>query len=401
MGHKTTLAVLPALKARITPSGGIVLTQKFVDGMQKYVEYWDGPVAAFMEPAHVPTSNLDEIEIDPAKLSFTLEVVPFADPQLGQLLAGHQLVLASVSSRQNHLGALCRSSGVPCVYVAEFSLQTRLQAVRSEVKNPLISLRRQFWEFNQERRYRRAIGLSSGIQCNGTPTFEAYRSINPSPFLYFDTRVSEDMLVTASDLAERAGTAKQGNPLRLLFSGRLIAMKGADDLARVAADLRRLGMSFEMIICGGGALEPQIKADIERHGLGDRVKLAGILDFKTELVPLTKKWADLFVCCHRTGDPSCTYLEVMACGVPIVGYANEAFQGIVRESRAGWLVPMNQPRRVAEKIAELSNDRALLLDTSNRAIEFSRRHTFEQTFKARIEHMQSCSAPTKARLVTH
>jgi colanic acid/amylovoran biosynthesis glycosyltransferase len=399
MDPNTTLAVVPSLTARAVPNGGVVLTKKFINGMRKYVEYWDGPVAAFMEPAHVPTSNLDEIEINPAKLPFTLKIVRFDDPNFGQLLAKHRLVLGSVSHRQNHLEALCRSSGLPCVYVAEFSLKTRLQVIRSEVTNPVISLRRQFWDFNQERRQRRAIRLSSGIQCNGTPTFEAYRLINPSPLLFFDTRVSEDMLVADSELTERAKALTQGSPLRLMFSGRLIAMKGADELVLVAAELRRLGVSFDMMICGGGVLEPKIRADIERHGLSECIKLTGILEFEKELVPLTKKWTDLFVCCHRTGDPSGTYLDVMGCGVPIVGYDNEAFRGMIRESSAGWLVPMNQPKQVAEKIAELNKDRAMLLDASKRAIEFARLHTFERTFKARIEHMKSCSAPTKPRPV--
>jgi len=399
MDHSTTLAVLPSLSARITRSGGVVLTEKFIDGMQKYLEHWNGPVTAFMEPTHVPSSNLDEVETDPAKLPFKLEVVSFADSKLGQLVAGHRLALGSVSYRQNHLGALCRSIGVPCVYIAEYSLKARFQVVQSAVRNPLISLRRHWWEFNQERRHRRAIRLASGIQCNGMPTFEAYRWINPSPFLFFDTRVTEDMLITEGELAERAEALKRGDPLRLLFSGRLILMKGADHLVQVAAELRRLGVPFEMTICGGGVLEPRMRADVQRLGLGDCVKLAGILDFKAKLVPLTKHHTDLFVCCHRSGDPSCTYLEVMSCGVPIVGYDNEAFQGIVHESGVGWLGPMNRPERIAEKIAELAKDRAGLLDASRRAMEFGRRHTFDRTFKARIEHMKSCSALTAARPV--
>ena len=189
---------------------------------------------------------------------------------------------------------------------------------------------------------------------------------------------------------------KRGDPLRLFFSGRLAPMKGADHLVQVAAELRRLGVPFGMTICGGGELEARIRTDIERLGLGDCVKLAGILDFKDELVPLTKHETDLFICCHRTGDPSCTYLEVMSCGVPIVGYDNEAFRGIVRESGVGWLAPMDRPETVAGKIAELSRDRAGLLDASRRAAEFGRRHTFEQTFRARIEHMRSCSAGARA-----
>jgi colanic acid/amylovoran biosynthesis glycosyltransferase len=396
MEHSASLAVLPQLRARITPNGGVILTQKFIDGMEKYAEYWDGPVTAFMEPTEVASSNLDEVESDRAKLPFKVEVVSFADPKLTQLLASHRLVLGSVCYEQNGLADLCRSIGVPCIYVAEYSLKTRFQIVHSDVTNPVISLRRQWWEFGQERRRRRAIRVASGIQCNGTPTFDAYRSINANPLLFFDSRVTEDMVIDEASLVERAEAVNPGAPLRLLFSGRFIPMKGVDHLVPVAANLRRLGVSFEMTICGGGELEPRIKADIERLMLGDCVKLAGVLDFKTELIPLTKHSADLFICCHRTGDPSCTYLEAMSCGVPIVGYDNEAFRGIVRESAVGWLAPMNRPEQVAETIAKLSKDRAVLLDAGSQAAEFGRRHTFERTFKARIEHMNSCSAPTKA-----
>ena len=199
--QEATLVVLPAMSVRIAPNDGVVLSRKFIDGMGKYLEYWDGPVAAFIEPSSGPSWNLDDIEVDPASLPFHLRVVSFDDPKLGQFLAGHRLVLGFVHCRQNHLGMLCQSVGVPCVHVAEYTLKTRLQVVRSEVRNPVISLRRHWWEFNQERRQRMAIQRASGIQCNGTPTFEAYRSINPNPFLFFDTRITEDMLITEDELA--------------------------------------------------------------------------------------------------------------------------------------------------------------------------------------------------------
>ncbi len=391
MYRPTALAVLPSLPVRVVDGKRVVMTRKFIDGMEKYCDLWGGPVSVFMEPTGDPTSNLDEEEVERAKLPFRLEVVSFDDPKLGEILAGHRLALGTLYCRENHLSRVCRSVGVPCVYVAEYSLKTRWQVIRSHVKNPAISLRRHYWELGQERRHRAAVRLASGVQCNGTPTFDAYREINPRPFLYFDTRVDEAMLITDVELEERLAEVRRGDPLRLLFSGRLIAMKGADHLVRVADELRRLGVAFELTICGGGALESAIRAEVGRLGLGDRVKLAGVLHFKSELVPMTKRRADLFVCCHRTGDPACTYLEVMSCGVPIIGYDNEAFAGVVRESGVGWTAPMNRPDRIAAKIAELAVDRASLLDASRRAVEFSRHHTFDQTFRARIDHLKACS----------
>jgi len=393
-----TLAVLPELKVKVGPNGTLTLTQKFIDGMLEYSKYWNGPVTALMEPSVDRSWNLDEVEIDPGQLPFKVEVTSYDDPGLGRILSGYRAILGSVSYRQNHLSKLCQSISVPCVYVSENTLRTHWQVTWAETKNRLVCLRRMWWHSNQERLFRRAIRSASGIQCNGTPTYESYRAINPRPLLFFDTRVTEDMLVSDPELEERTGQLMQGGPIRLLFSGRLALMKGADHLVRVASELRRLGVAFEFTICGEGPREPQIRADIERMGLRDCTRLAGVLDFKTQLVPLTKRQADLFVCCHRQGDPSCTYLEVMSCGVPIVGYANEAFQGIVSHSGTGWLVPMNRPGKVAQRIAELSANRSALVEAARKARDFGRQHTFERTFRSRIEHIEFCAAPDRVRV---
>ena len=144
-------------------------------------------------------------------------------------------------------------------------------------------------------------------------------------------------------------------------------MKGADHLLGVARHLRRRGVNFRMSICGAGDLEKSMTRSIERDGLKGHVVMKGVLDFETELVPFVKHETDLFVCCHRQGDPSCTYLETMSCGVPIVGYDNEAFRGIVELSRSGWLVPMNRPNLVAAEIARLSRNQEEIMDHASLA----------------------------------
>jgi glycosyltransferase involved in cell wall biosynthesis len=136
---------------------------------------------------------------------------------------------------------------------------------------------------------------------------------------------------------------------------------------------------------------------ITTDGLGDYVKMMGVPDFKTDFFPFVKANIDLFICCHRQGDPSCTYIETMSCGVPIVGYANEAFMGIVEQSKAGWLVEMNQPKLLARKVAELNRNREEIKAMSFKAIAFARLHTFEQTYEARISHMKEIAMSKKQK----
>jgi colanic acid/amylovoran biosynthesis glycosyltransferase len=330
-----SLAILPSLTASRGASGRIRLTKKFIDGMRLCAEYWPGSVMGYLEESDKQTRHLDEVDVTPSDLPFGCELVSYSDPKFGEALAKYDVVMGSVSYKQIHLSALCHSIGVPFLFVSEYSLKTQLNNIYANTKNPVLRLRRMLWSVSQERRTRQAIRSASGVQCNGTPTCEDYSGVNRRRLLFFDTRVAESMLPTVEEVRERTDSLLKGAPLRLIFSGRLIPPKGADHLVLVADALRNLGVCFHLTICGDGVLTESICADLSRRGLADCVTYAGVLDFKSELVPLIKHKMDLFLCCHLTGDPSCTYLETMSCGVPIIGYANEAFQGLIRRSGAG------------------------------------------------------------------
>jgi colanic acid/amylovoran biosynthesis glycosyltransferase len=142
-----------------------------------------------------------------------------------------------------------------------------------------------------------------------------------------------------------------------------------------------------MSICRAGEYMAQLRSDVAKLGLGDQVKFRGPLDFKTELVPFVAGETDLVVCCHRQGDPSCPYLDTMAFGVPIVGYSNEAFDGIAQAYGRGWVVPLGQLIELAEHIAAVYHDPAAVEPASQRSLAFARDHTFEKTFRRRIEHL--------------
>jgi glycosyltransferase involved in cell wall biosynthesis len=126
--------------------------------------------------------------------------------------------------------------------------------------------------------------------------------------------------------------------------------------------------------------------EIRSLGLEKEVVMGGVLDFATELMPRMREEIDLFVCCHRQGDPSCTYLETWACGVPIVGYDNEAFAGLLRICRAGRVVLMDDWQGLTTAIAQLSQAPEELIDLAREGVSFARKHTFESEFQARINH---------------
>ncbi|MBC7171628.1 MAG: glycosyltransferase [Polyangiaceae bacterium] len=178
-------------------------------------------------------------------------------------------------------------------------------------------------------------------------------------------------------------------PIRLVFSGRFHPMKGVDHLPAVAEALERRGVPFELHLFGGGELDEVIRARVSERGLSSRVAFHGSVDFATELVPWLREHADLFVCCHRQGDPSCTYLETLACGVPIAGYANEAWRGMLREAPGiGVATPMNDVEALATAIARLAASPEALLEASINALGFAKKHLFESTFARRIAQLR-------------
>lgn len=67
----------------------------------------------------------------------------------------------------------------------------------------------------------------------------------------------------------------QKNPQKILWCGRLIDWKHPELAVETAARLRNAGVDFSMDIIGSGAMESELRKQIEDHGLADRVKLLG------------------------------------------------------------------------------------------------------------------------------
>lgn len=398
MTHDDQLVILSPLATSASPHGGAVLTKKFVEGVREFHKHWQGPVRVLLPKAERASNDLDHVEVMPGDVPFVMEWMDrAAGPSVSQL-RGAAVVLATLVPEQVNLAAECERAGaqVPIVYMTEYSLRTRKQIVAAETTNPLLRWRRQWWTMRLERRYEHAVRRAAGVQCNGTPTYDAYHAMNSNTMLFFDSRIRHEMIISPDTLAKRTSDLMKGGPLRLAFSGRLIRMKGADHLPLVAMALKKRGVAFTLEICGGGALEGDLKQAIAQHGLGDCVHMRGVLDFERELVPFMRESVDLFVCCHPQGDPSCTYLETMSCGTPIVGYDNEAFAGLAEASKVGWATPMHDVAALADQIATLSQNRSALVDASEASRAFACEHTFEQTMARRVNHLRASAEARRA-----
>ena len=375
--------------------GELWLDRKFKDGVDANCDRWEGSVRVVMrveDLASLPPFGAWRWDASSAR--FGLQVIEPGQTLTAQHLDGVDLLLASADDyRQLEAADLCRARGIRCIYIIEYTLRTRLDMTRYAPVSWPRKLKTALWHWRNERRIVRALRAADAIQANGIPAHDAYAFGRPSALLYFDTRLRREDVIEPASLETRLRTLSANGPLRLAFSGRLIRAKGADVMVPLALRLKRRGVPFTLDIFGAGDLSETIRADIAAHGLGDVVRLHGAVDFDSVLMPAIKERVDLFICCHRQGDPSCTYAETLGCGVPIAGFANESLSGMVARHGIGWTVPREAVDQLADMVARLAANRDEIRDRSVTAMQFAGKHNYESVFDQRLEH---CSSTLRA-----
>lgn len=363
---------------------GLWLDAKFVQGMERHVAEWPGPVSVVLRDlgASVPFG----VHCPPGSLGFDLAVIPRGAP-IAPCLADDTVLLAATADDHEALdfAQVVRPRGVKLVYVLEYTLGTRLRIVHmDQSRGKVRRLRSALWTLQQERRLRRALRAADAVQFNGFPARDAYQTLVRDAHLYLDNRLSADMMATSEEMRARADRLRRGVPLRLIHSGRLEPMKGTQDLLPVMDRLTALGVDATLDIYGTGSIEATLRAGLERFD--GRVRLHAPVDFARELVPINRTQADVFLSCHRQSDPSCTYLEAMGCGLAVAGYDNAMWRGVQARSGGGTAVRLGDAAALAGTIAAWDQDRDALIAASAKARSFAADHDFDRVFSARMAH---------------
>ncbi len=383
------LMIAPAPVIELS-DGSLKLDVKFVDGMRLHVAGWHGPVVCILQrgAAHIPFGATYQR----ADLDFDLQIV---DPGNAIPLAGLQpkdLIFAAADMFEVlHLAdPEERPKGTKLIYSIEYDLPTRMRIVSLDrSRNLLRKIRSKLWLLGIEKRRRSAFRQCDGVQANGYPALSAYKDLNANTLVYLDGRMSADLMATPEEQLSRAQHLRSGAPLRLVHSGRLETMKGAQDLVPLANDLRDAKVDFTLDIFGDGSLATEMSRDIADSGLEHVVRMHGAVDFETELVPFTRNNADLFISCHLQSDPSCTYLETLGCGVPIVGYGNDMWKEMAHKSGGGWAVSFGDRGALKTAILQVSETPEMAVAASESGLSFAQQHPFEVEFQKRMAHLRA------------
>jgi colanic acid/amylovoran biosynthesis glycosyltransferase len=380
------LTIIPSVPVW-TDGDKLIFDRKFYDGMLVYQREWPGEMTCVMYQSKSPLPTFGTIAKQPAEIPYKLTVLAENEqPNLSHIQDASLVLAAGDAFQQLHLSALCKNHQIKCVYIIEYIPETRRQILNLEPINPIVKLRRHIFLWRTEKQRIKAFRLADGLQSNGNAAHDEYQW-HPNNHLYYDTRVNHELIISDNALNNRLTSLLHGRPLHLGFSGRLIKMKGADHLIALAKKLNEHEMDFQMSIYGSGDLEDHMKKEIIEAKLEAKVKMAGAVDFYNQLLPEIKAKVDLYIIPHRQSDPSCTYLETLSCGIPILGYTNKAFSGLLKMADVGWGKPINDINGIADTIVHLNLNRMEIRDKSFCSVTFARHHDFESTFNKRINHL--------------
>lgn len=384
------LLIMPSVLCVNYNGSSVELDVKFVEGMNLYAEQWDGPVTAIMINSR--NSMLFSKKYNVNELKFQIIVVDKFSSINNAILDQFSIVLAAGDNhRMLATAQVCKKNSKKIVFIIEYTLKTRKNIIFIDPKKDIIH---KLWSFTCAIRHefhrRSAFKLADGLQINGYPAWSIYKNVNKNTILYFDNRIKNSMLSSNEETHSRNTRIIAKKPLRIIFSGRLEPLKGAQDIVPIVIELKKFNIEFCVDVFGSGSLVSDIKLLCKKNNLCKNMVFHGSVDFQNQLVPYAREFGDIYLSCHRQSDPSCTYLESMGCGLPVIGYNNDMLVDLVRESQAGWTVPLGNWKALAERIADLSEKRNEIVYASTNALRFARSHSFEIEFSRRVEHLKRC-----------
>ncbi len=153
-----------------------------------------------------------------------------------------------------------------------------------------------------------------------------------------------------------AAPAKDPAELRLLTVGRLSVTKRLPLLLEMVELLRCRGSKTHLTIVGGGALEAELRQQLDRRNLRAAVTLMGRREGSE--MPEIYRQHDLLVSASMQEGMSNAMLEAMASGLPIVTTRCEGVDELIADN--GIVVDESQPETLAAAIRRLAGDPATL-----------------------------------------
>ena len=163
----------------------------------------------------------------------------------------------------------------------------------------------------------------------------------------------------------------------ILQLGRMVPRKGVDTVIRSLAYLINEHQIAPRLIIVGGDLQdpdPRVGAEMARlQAIASENEVSNQIMFVgrqgREVLKYYYSAADIFITTPWYEPFGITPVEAMACGTPVIGSQVGGIKFTVQDGETGYLVPPNEPTAIANRVAELYTQPALLRSFQQQAID--------------------------------
>lgn len=174
--------------------------------------------------------------------------------------------------------------------------------------------------------------------------------------------------------------AKDGHLLRIGLLATFKAQKGHSDLLKAFSKICDR-LPIELILGGEGPLLPEMKQLARELDISEKVNFLGFVEPELAF----SFWRSLDIACiPSNAEGFClSLLEAMACGLPIVGYAEAAISEVAND--AGILVPMGDIDALSAALERVIEGEELRAHLGNLSLERSRLFTHDAMIKETLK----------------
>lgn len=163
----------------------------------------------------------------------------------------------------------------------------------------------------------------------------------------------------------------------LLYLGRLKRYKRVDLLVRLIAELRDRGTTCRLLVAGKGDHRQALEALVKDLGLVGQVRFLGFVPEERKVELFRKSWVHLLTSPKEGW--GIANMEAAACGTPTVASDSPGLRESVVDGVTGYLVPHDDVRTLADRVAELLANDELRREMGRRARAMAERYSWDAT----------------------
>lgn len=172
-------------------------------------------------------------------------------------------------------------------------------------------------------------------------------------------------------------------PLKILYIGWIIRLKGVFDLIEATRILKNRNCQFKVIMAGDGNAMNQLKKIIHQYQLEEDVDLLGWRSGEDKMKLLRN--SDIFVLpSHGEGLPN-ALMEAMASGLPCVASNVGAMGELLIQGETGMLIDPGNPSELADRLEELLGQEDLRRKFSQKGREHVSKYNSIQYAMGKLE----------------